>query len=209
MKDWQAWHEPYKDPHSDLSRRLVIVQGFLRQALREHTSSTPASLISLCAGDGRDVLGVLEPGDQPVVRGLLMEYDSRLVNTGRAAIRAAGLSDQLELRQGDAADMQHYQRHVPADVVLACGVFGNISDRDVKNTIEHLPQLVRPDGTVIWTRSRRTPDLTPKIREQLADLGFAEQAFAAPNDVQFTVGVTRYEGESQTFDATAHLFTFV
>ena len=58
--------------------------------------------------------------------------------------------------------------------MLACGVFGNISDADVFHTINLLPQLCRPGATVIWTRSRRVPDLTPAIRQYFAAHGFAD-----------------------------------
>ena len=46
--DWQAWHSPYEDPDSELSRRLALVQAQLRAAL----DGAPAGrirLISVCA----------------------------------------------------------------------------------------------------------------------------------------------------------------
>src|SRR6266508_2492219 len=56
--DWQAWHRPYDDPDSPLSRRLHVVQELVRAVLDQ---AAPGSItaISICAGEGRDLLGVL------------------------------------------------------------------------------------------------------------------------------------------------------
>ena len=43
-------------------------------------------------------------------------------------------------------------------------------------------------GTVIWTRHRRPPDLTPQIRAWFAESGFDEIAFEA---LETSVGVNR------------------
>ena len=68
---------------------------------------------------------------------------------------------------------------LPADVLLLCGIFGNVSDRDINRTVQAAPALCRAGATVIWTRHRRPPDLTPRIRQWFADSGFAEIAFDA------------------------------
>lgn len=94
-------------------------------------------------------------------------------------------------------------------IVLACGVFGSISDADIYGTIDALPQLCRPETAVIWTRSRRDPDLTPAIRRSFTDHGFTETAFVAPKDVLFSVGVNRFTGTTQPLQADQRLFTFV
>jgi len=98
---------------------------------------------------------------------------------------------------------------VPADLVLLAGVFGNISDADVRRTIGALPQLCAPGGTVLWTRTRRDPDLTPAVRRWLRDEGFSEQAFLAPADVLFCVGVHRFTGVPQPLSAGGKLFQFL
>ena len=58
MKDWAAWHGRYDDPALSLSRRLGAVQARIRDAL-DQAGPGRIRLVSLCAGDGRDVLGVL------------------------------------------------------------------------------------------------------------------------------------------------------
>jgi hypothetical protein len=39
--------------------------------------------------------------------------------------------------------------------------------------------LCRPGATVIWTRGRRPPDLTPQVRAWFSENGFGEVAFDA------------------------------
>jgi hypothetical protein len=51
------------------------------------------------------------------------------------------------------------------------------------------PALCAPGGTVIWTRHRRPPDLTPLVREWFAAAGFAEVAFEAPETGSTLIGV--------------------
>ncbi|MEJ7755344.1 MAG: hypothetical protein WKF83_02510 [Nocardioidaceae bacterium] len=57
--DWNAWHEDYEDPSSLLSERLRVVQRHIDDWLDE-TAPAAVSVMSSCAGDGRDLLEVLE-----------------------------------------------------------------------------------------------------------------------------------------------------
>jgi hypothetical protein len=203
--DWVAWHRDYEDPASALSRRLRVVQDQLRRALPARPWE-PVKVISLCAGRGDDLIEVLS--DYPyagLARSRLVELDSRNVAAMSESARARGLT--LDIVHGDAAEPSLYEGMVPADVVLLCGVLGNISDRDVRVTIASLPQLCRTGGTVIWTRSRRPPDLTPRVRRWFAEFSFSELAFVAPDDALFSVGVARFDGRSQRL-GTRRLFTF-
>jgi hypothetical protein len=88
-------------------------------------------------------------------------------------------------------------------------VLGNVSDTDVQATGAALPQLCAAGATVIWTRTRRSPDLTPAVRGWLAAAGFAERAFHAPDDVLFSVGVHQFLGEPQPLTPSGTVFRFV
>jgi hypothetical protein len=68
--------------------------------------------------------------------------------------------------------------------------------------------MTKVGGTVIWTRSRRPLDLTPRIREAFGEEGFTETAFHAPDDFLFSVGCCRFQSEPQPLQAT-RLFTFI
>ena len=89
---WIRWHEGYEDPASSLSRRLSIVQKRLGHLL-DQAPDGPIRLISLCAGQGRDVIGVMAThrrgGD---VHGRLVELDRELADQARSAIDEAGLA---------------------------------------------------------------------------------------------------------------------
>ena len=57
---------------------------------------------------------------------------------------AAGVADQVRIVEGDASLCRWYAEDVPADLVLVCGVFGNISAGDITRTIQALPGFCRP-----------------------------------------------------------------
>lgn len=206
-RDWHEWHRDYDDPDSPLSRRLRLVQGHIDGWL-DRRPDGPLTVVSACAGQGRDLLEVLaRRSDAGRVRGRLIEGDARNVAAARAAIAEHGLTG-VTVDEADAGDSAAYGLSVPADLVLMAGVFGNISDDDIRRTVAALPGLCAPDAVVIWTRSRRHPDLTPALPQWFAAAGFAEVAFDAPDDVLFTVGVHRYVGAAQPL-ATGRLFSFV
>jgi hypothetical protein len=203
--DWLEWHSSYHEPDSPLRRRLALVQAHLRNALPEHLDS-PFQIVSLCAGQGLDVLEVLAayPHAQRV-RARLVELDERNVAAARKLANAAGLS-QVEIVQGDAGRLAAYEGAVPADIVLVCGVFGNIGEREIFHTIARLPQLCQQGATVLWTRHRRAPDLTPAIRASFEAHHLPEVAFVAPEEVFFSVGANRYAGEPLPLQPEERLF---
>ena len=98
---------------------------------------------------------------------------------------------------------------MPADLVLVCGVFGNVTDDDVMRTIDLLPTLCAPGATVIWTRHRRAPDLTPAVRRRFAAAGFEEVAFHALDGTTQGVGMHRLTAAPCPFAPDERLFTFV
>ncbi len=165
--------------------------------------------MSACAGDGRDVLSVLADRDGvDPVHVVLVELDPTLAEAARQYATDAGLMN-VEVRIADAGHANSYRDAVPADLVLLCGVFGNISDDDVRRTVSAVPQLAAPGATVVWTRSRRVPDLTPQIRSWFADSGCEEVSWNAPADDLFSVGVHRFTGSPTPLDPTATWFRFL
>ncbi|MFY9928890.1 MAG: SAM-dependent methyltransferase [Streptosporangiaceae bacterium] len=179
VTDWAAWHQAYDDPSSLLSTRLRSVQAHLSDAI----GGAPAgriSLVSLCAGQGRDVIGVLPSHPRREdVRAVLVEADSRNAAVARRSAVARELL-HVEVREADASLVAGFADALPADVLLLCGIFGNVSDSDIRRTVEAAPALCSLGASVIWTRHRRPPDLTPQIREWFTAAGFAEIAFDAP-----------------------------
>jgi hypothetical protein len=206
-RDWHEWHAQY-DEDPVLRRRLATVQRRIRDALDAQPAG-PIRVVAACAGEGRDLLGALDGHRRATdVRARLVELDDRLVQRARENINAARLSG-VEVRCSDAGRTSSYAGAVPADVVLMCGVFGNVLDDDVERIVSVLPSFCAPSATVIWTRHRKPPDLTPAIRAWFTRASFTEVAFDAPDDVVYSVGTNRYDGPPVSFDPDVHLFAFV
>ena len=200
------WHESY-EKGGQLALRLEVVQHMIRSAL-DARATGPIRVISMCAGDGRDLLGVLEDHPRRLdVRGRLVELDPELA--ARARAHAADVAPGIEIVNGDAATTSAYLGAVPADIVLVCGVFGNITDDDVRHTVESLPALCAPGATVIWTRGTFEPDLTPAIREWFTASGFSELAFVAIPETTAAVGADQLASPPQAFVPDVTLFTFL
>jgi hypothetical protein len=213
-KDWVQWHRGYDQPSSSLARRLEIVQHCLHRALTDVSSGKPRELqlISICAGDGRDVLPVLAAHDSASrARVVLVELDPHLA--GRAQTTAAELGlTAVEVRTADAGITDPYTEIAPAHVALACGVFGNITNDHVKQTIATLPSLLTDDGIVIWTCGRQDDSTDPSvdIREWFTGHSFTELSFTAPVDARFRVGMHRLDNPAPgPLQPGTRMFTFL
>jgi SAM-dependent methyltransferase len=203
---WQTWHEAYADPDSGLTRRLRLVQAQI-DAWLDLCADRPVRVLSLCAGEGRDLLEVLAArADADRVTATLVELDAGLAQRAR---EAAARWPSVEVRTGDAGDPGVYAGLPPADLVLLCGVLGNMSDDDVQHVLSVLPALLASGGRVIWTRTRRPPDLTPAVRAWLADSGFHEVAFQPVPDSLAAVGVADLALPAGGDLGRRRLFTFL
>ncbi|MBC2904100.1 methyltransferase domain-containing protein [Streptomyces cupreus] len=202
--DWHTWHDAYDIPDSYLSRRLALVQERIRLAL-DDAPPGPLRVVSLCAGQGRDLSGVLAEhprgGD---VRARLVELDERNAAAARRLAAAAGLSG-VEVVVGDAALTDHYVAMVPADLVLLCGVLGNLTDADTERTLDHCTRLCRTGGTVVWTRTRH---YDTRVCEWLEERGF-ERVWVTGTEIPYGVGAHRFTGEPLPLVPGQRMFTFV
>lgn len=199
-RDWVDWHGAYDDPTSSLSTRLAVVQGHVRRAV----DGGAPRVLSLCAGDGRDVLGVLarHPAASDVT-GRLVELDPRL-----AAVARAAAPPGVEVVEADAGDTGCAVGAVPADLVLLCGIFGNVPDADVERTVRAAPSLCARGATVVWTRHVDEPGLTPSIRRWFVEAGFDELAFENPAGTHAGIGASRLVAEPARFVPGVRLFAF-
>lgn len=206
-RDWHAWHRRYDDPGSLLAQRLALVQARIAEALSSAPPG-PLRLVSMCAGEGRDVIPVLASHPRGrEVRARLVELDPVLAATARRSAAAAGL-DQVEVVCGDAGLTGAYAGLVPADVVLACGVFGNIAEPAVERTIASCAQLCAGGGSVVWTRHRREPDLVPQICDWFAGQGFS-LSYLSDAGLKAGVGMHRFAGQPRPLRAGSRMFAFV
>lgn len=209
MTDWGEWHRQYDEPGSDLARRRQSVQSSIERFL-DSRDDDELRVVSACSGDGRDLIGVLvrRPDADRVRAARLLEIDETLAGAARELATEHGL-DQVDVRREDAGRTGSYTGAVPADLVLMCGVFGNVTDDDLRRTVAVLPRLCAPGATVVWTRGRfRSGDLTPQIRGWFAEQGFEEVSFDAPDDTSYRVGAHRLLRDPEPLGKDETFFTF-
>jgi hypothetical protein len=208
MRDYIAWHDAYDDPGTPLSRRLRVVIDLIGAAL-DATPPGPCRFVSLCAGQGNDVLAAAagHPRGRDLT-GRLVELDP--VNAGVAAARIEELGfTGLEVRTADAGNTDAYDGAVPADLVVACGIFGNVSLEDIEHTIRAFPSLCAPGAWVVWTRHPREPGVLERIEEWFGSAGFDQHALVVDPEQYFAVGLHRLTGDLAPFTPGQPLFTFV
>jgi hypothetical protein len=195
-RDWHEWHRQYDDAASSLSRRLAEVRRQLGADLDARAAAGQRSvrLLSLCAGDGRDTIPVLAARPGLDVDACLVELDPTLADAARAAAADVGVA--VDVRTADAGSPAAFRDRMVGDVLMLCGIFGNISDPDVERCVRAARAMLAPGGTVIWTRGGRVGphDPSERVRGLFTSAGFDEVAFVAPAEASYRVGVSRSAG---------------
>ncbi|MDZ8186955.1 MAG: class I SAM-dependent methyltransferase family protein [Nostoc sp. ChiSLP02] len=208
-KDWYEWHDLY-NTEPKLQQRLEIVREYIAYSLNASPDGT-IRIVSVCAGDGRDLLGVLKNHHRAKdVRARLVEINPDLVERGRATIESLGLSKQIEFINGDATLSSNYIGAVPADIAIACGVFGNLPDEgELSRLLDNLSFLSKPGTFVLWTRghSQGIPH-SDNVRRIFSKSGFEEVNFKLTATGDMGVGIHRYLGENLPQPKEQQLFVF-
>ncbi|OCQ99073.1 type 12 methyltransferase [Nostoc sp. MBR 210] len=207
-KDWYEWHDLYKtEPR--LQQRLEIVREFIGYSLNASPDGA-IRIVSVCAGDGRDLLGTLENHPRRNdVYARLVELNPQLVERGRATIESLGLAKQIEFINGDAAIANNYVGAIPADIVIACGVFGNLTEAELNRLLDNLSFLSKPSAFVIWTRGHSNGiPYSENVRKILHTSGFAEVNFKLTATGDMGVGLHRYKGKHLPQPKEQQLFVF-
>ncbi len=191
--DWTEWHRHYSD--AGLTQRLQLTHDHLHQALAAAPGDATGvvRLVSICAGEGRDVLPVLaDQRSQRRVRALLLEQDQTVAAKARSNIAGLGLED-VEVRLADAGALRTFAEIAPIDLLVMSGVFGNITLEDAQQTVAAIPGLLAAGGLILWTRSRSTdgPDRSAELQSSFLERGFAEVSCAITPDGSFRVGIHR------------------
>lgn len=171
--------------------------------------SGPFRAVGACSGDGRDLVDVLagrEDADR--VQATLLEAHWGIADEARRRIAEAGLAN-VDVRTADAGKTGSYVGAVPSDLVLLVGIFGNITDRDIHETIRAVPQSCRSGAAVVWTRGREDRDLGAQIRDWFGEVGCEQLAYTSWQDSSASVGVARFVGQPEPLDPDRCLFTFL
>jgi hypothetical protein len=216
--DWYKWHDAY-DHDPALKKRLVLVRNHLSRCL-DRSAPGEVRVISVCAGDGRDILRTLVDHKRLAdTRVRLVELDPNLVADGKDACQALGLSSHVEFVIGDATDPSSYRAVAPANIVVMCGMLGLVDLPELPNVVRAMQALCRHKGHVVWTRRLDWRDGVRQIKvlqELMAKAGFRRAAlnvtsfgallWKAPR-ASFAVGTHRYDGEPITLPEGGRLFT--
>ena len=163
----------------------------------------------MCAGEGRDVIGVLaEHRGRSEITGRLVELDARNAAIAREAAQAAKL-DGVEVLEADAALTDSYDGAAPAEIVLACGIFGNITEEHIRRTINVLPSLCAPGATVLWTRGHfgEGRDVALEICGWFVEAGFEEVAYES-SALLYRVGAHRLAVPPRPLERGVRMFEF-
>jgi hypothetical protein len=208
-KDWLEWHDLY-NTQPKLQQRLQIVREYISYSLN---ASPPGKIriVSVCAGDGRDLLGTLAHHPRAKdVQARLIELNPHLVERGRATAQLLGLTKQIEYLHADATISSNYVGAVPADIVIVCGVFGNLANEvELQRLLKNLSFLSKKGTFVIWTRghSHGIP-YSEIVRKYMRESEFEEVDFRLTATGDMGVGIHRYIGENATKPKQEQLFVF-
>ena len=208
-KDWLEWHDLYKT-EPKLQQRLQIVQKYISSAI-DASPDGRIRVVSACAGDGRDLLGTLSSHPRAKdVYGRLVEFNPQLAERGRTSVESAGLSKQLEFVNGDATISSSYTGAVPADIIIVCGLFGNLADEaELRRLIGNLPFLARKGAFVIWTRGHSNGiSYSDTVRQVFRETEFEEVDFQLTPTGDMGVGIHRYLGAGAALPQNQQLFVF-
>ncbi|MEI6329728.1 MAG: class I SAM-dependent methyltransferase family protein [Pseudanabaena sp.] len=208
-KDWFAWHDLYNSQEL-LQQRLAIVQKYISDSLDAAPAGT-IQVVSACSGDGRDLLGVLETHPRAKdVRARLVELDPKLVERGKEAIAKLGLTEQIEFIHGDATLTANFADHVPADIVIVAGIFGNLPNEEVlQKLIRNLAYFAKTGAFAIWTRGHRDGfNYSERVRAIFQENSFSEVDFQFTATGNMAVGRHRFDGQTISEPLDEHFFEF-
>ena len=209
--DWNEWYRHY-DSLPSLQARLRIVREQIVATLDECPPG-PIRIVSVCAGDGRDLVGaLLNHPRRSDVTAWLLDNHAESIGRGQAAAEQAGLGRQLRFVQTDAAVAGNYAGIVPADLIILSGFLGHLRHEDVPGLIESLPMFCKEGGWAIWNRHlvlHKGHEQVPAIRELFRRSKFEEVHFATTGPDGFAVGRARFTGRVKPLDPARVLFEFV
>jgi Putative methyltransferase len=216
--DWHKWHNAY-DEKPALKKRLVLVRKHLSRCL-DRSAPGEVRIISVCAGDGRDILRTLADHKRLAdARARLVELDPNLVAEGENACKALQLSGHVEFVNGDATDPSSYRIVAPANIVVMCGMLGLVDLPELPNVVRAMQALCAHKGHVVWTRrldGRNGVGQTKVLQALMAEAGFRRATLSVTSfgallsktaRPSFAVGTHQYDGKPVALPESGCLFT--
>ncbi|RBP48046.1 amino acid adenylation domain-containing protein [Roseimicrobium gellanilyticum] len=209
--DWTNWHQLY-DAGMGISARLRLVEEQLRAAV-EACQPGPVRILSICAGDGRDIFGAFagHPRSQDV-HAVLIDTDAAGLQRAETWAVEAGMGGRIQTLCADATSGANYRGVTHADIVLVSGVLAHVSEASIPGLIQSLPMLLQTGGWLIWNRHlvlNRGSEHVSLLRDLLRSTGFKEEVYELTSPKGFAVSSARYHGAMLPLDEQRVLFDFV
>ena len=125
-----------------------------------------------------------------------MEKDEALARAASERTASLGLAD-VHVAVGGAGRFSTFSSYLPVDLLLLCGILGNIPPAEIEATVAASPAMLGPGGPVAWTRGDPSlhggnePCLRPWVRSLFfAATGLEEVSFGG-DPARYGVGVAR------------------
>jgi hypothetical protein len=205
---WSGWPEKAYQ-REGYQQRLQAVQEHLSECLDEAPPG-PVRILSMCAGDGRDVIGAVRAHRRRKdVSAWLVELNSQSVELGKGYSVNAGLERSLKFINADATVYSTYKQIAQADIVLVCGVWGHVPAGEKSMLVRAISTLCKPGGAVIWTRG--TSKGIGRVREieaLFAGTWWDKSRVTYTPDAAWAIATYRYHGPAHEMPADGQIFHF-
>lgn len=205
---WSNW-PAMSYQRTSYRKRLRVVQDHIAECL-DRAERGPVRVVSICAGDGRDVVGVLETHERREdVSAWLVELDPKSVEAGIAARDATNLKKQVTFVLGDATDFATFKNILRCDIVVVCGVWGHVPPEERLRLVQALGKFCKPGGFVVWSRRMdRGQFRFADVQSLFESNSFERVNESVTSDGKWAVCTHRYIGTTADVPTSGRIFNF-
>jgi len=206
--NWSGWPElAYERPK--YRERLRVFQEQIAECL-DQAPHGPLRILSMCVGDGRDVIGVLQSHwRRKEVEAYLVELNGQSVSEGIKHAKASGLGNVVKFIHADATDYSTYKNLAPCDIVLVCGVWGHVPANDRAKLIHALASFCKPGGNVIWSlKTSKGEHRLAEVRSQFDHACWSPVRQNSTPGQKSAVCTYVYRGAALEVPANGRIFSF-